>query len=105
MELINISSKKDNDKVIKAIKKAKEGKIGFWTSGNRRNTNGTFYWGNGQLVTFTDWELGIPDNMHANVGREEECIEIKGYNILKWNDHLCEYRLYYICESNDIVMT
>ncbi|XP_031625031.1 C-type lectin 37Da-like [Contarinia nasturtii] len=106
MELISIPTKEDNQKIIKAIKKARQGAIGFWTSGNRINTNGTFYWGNEKNrkpITFTDWENGLPDNLHANVGWQEECIEIKGYHILKWNDHLCGYRLYYICESNEIL--
>lgn len=78
-----------------------QGEIGFWTSGNRINTNGKFVWGNRQPVAYTNWENGVPDNLHAynGFGRQEECIEIKGYNILKWNDHLCSYGLYYICEE------
>lgn len=79
-----------------------QGEVGFWTSGNRINNTGKYVWGNGQPVTYTNWENGMPDNLHAynGVGTQEECIEIKGYNILKWNDHLCNYRLYYICEEN-----
>ncbi|XP_055301157.1 macrophage mannose receptor 1-like [Sitodiplosis mosellana] len=101
LQLVNILSKEDNDNVIQAIKDANQGEIGFWTSGSRTNNNGTYVWGNGQPLTFTDWENGVPDNLHAHTGYgQEECIELKGYHILKWNDHLCSYRLYYICEEN-----
>lgn len=72
-----------------------QGSIGFWTSGAKRNTNSGYYWETGEPITFTDWEHGAPDQLHQH----EDCIEIKGYNILKWNDHLCSYRLYYICEE------
>lgn len=78
--------------------KSVQGRVGFWTSGTRRKTNDTFFWGNGKSVGFTDWENGRPDNLNQS-GEQEECIEIKGFNILKWNDNLCNYGLYYICEE------
>lgn len=128
MDLVSILSKEDNDNVIKAIKDASKlidnfvqykrksvlitknrinflflsvkGQIGFWTSGNRRKTNDVYFWGNGIPLTYTNWEAGKPDNVKANNGEEEECIEIKGLNILKWNDSLCSNELYFICEES-----
>ncbi|XP_031616344.1 lithostathine-1-like [Contarinia nasturtii] len=96
MTLISILTERQNNKIIEAIKKAGQGEVGFWTSGNRRNRNGTFHWENGEAFGYTNWEHGTPDNL----GLGEECVEIKGYNILKWNDHYCTYNLYYICEIN-----
>ncbi|XP_055300784.1 perlucin-like protein [Sitodiplosis mosellana] len=100
MELVSILSKEENDNLIGSIKEAGQGKIGFWTSGNRLETNGTFYWFNRSQVTFTDWETGKPDNRVID-GEEEECIEVKGFGVLKWNDNFCSHSLYYICETNN----
>ncbi|XP_055306511.1 uncharacterized protein LOC129570812, partial [Sitodiplosis mosellana] len=74
MELVSILSKKENDNLIGSIKEAGQGKIGFWTSGNRLETNGTYYRFNRSQVTFTDWENGKPDNRIID-GEEEKCVE------------------------------
>lgn len=79
--------------------KSGQGKVGFWTSGNRLETNVTYYWSNRSKVIFTDWETGKPDNRIID-GEEEECIEVKGFGTLKWNDNFCSHALYFICETN-----
>ncbi|XP_031625032.1 perlucin-like protein [Contarinia nasturtii] len=97
MELVSILSRDENNALISSIKEAGQGKIGFWTSANRIEEGDTYYWNNGEKVTFTDWERGKPDK-RIKGGEEEQCIEIKGFNTLKWNDNFCSHKLYYICE-------
>lgn len=75
------------------------GHIGFWTSGNRLGEGDAYYWSNRTQVTFTDWENGKPDKRILD-GEEEECIEMKGFNIFKWNDNFCSHEMYYICETS-----
>lgn len=48
-----------------------------------------------QLLNYTNWSPGQPDN----AGNNEDCVEIRGLFNYKWNDHVCSLKKYFICES------
>lgn len=75
-----------------------QGSIGFWTSASRLGKGDTYYWNKGEKVTFSDWAVHQPDNRIID-GEEEQCIEVKGFHTLKWNDNFCSHKIYYICET------
>lgn len=73
--------------------------VSFWTSGNRRKTDGVYIWANWKPFSFTDWKSGNPDNSKAKNGEEKECVEINGF--LKWSNNFCSNELYFMCETHE----
>ncbi|XP_055310894.1 C-type lectin 37Db-like [Sitodiplosis mosellana] len=107
MNLVSITSKEENDRIIKQIQDENHQDKDFWTSGNKLGSNGVYQWmSTGKVVKFTDWAQGQPDNQFRE-NQHESCINI--FNIgrgpgagLMWNDHLCSAELYFICEQDFI---
>ncbi|XP_018573083.1 macrophage mannose receptor 1-like [Anoplophora glabripennis] len=94
MELVSIEDKKKNDIVTNLIKQS--GKSGaednYWTSANKQS-DGKWVWWDNQLVTYTNWAKGEPNN----ADKREFCLEL--YPDGQWNDLACEREFYFICES------
>lgn len=130
MNLVSITSKEENDRIIKQIrdegdfysKLLKFKKIfhhfrdlftffighedkDFWTSGTKLGNDDDYQWLSiGKPVKFTDWGHGQPSNS-SRENQNESCIHIcrvtRGSRVaLKWNDHLCSAKLYFICEQD-----
>lgn len=67
----------------------------WWTAGNDLAETGVFYWGFSEKTTYTNWDVGQPDN----AGGIEHCTEIyPRYGRFLWNDWQCTERNFFICE-------
>jgi hypothetical protein len=70
----------------------------WWMGFNDRASEGTFVWGSGEPVTYTNWYPGEPND----AGGDEDCGQLnRFYPELGWNDEPCSLHLRYICESTD----
>lgn len=69
----------------------------FWTAGTKLGNSGNkFYWmGHTTLFEFTNWGGNEPNDMYGR----ENCLEMVEYFDLKWNDYLCMFERYYVCEE------
>jgi hypothetical protein len=57
--------------------------IDLWTGFNDAQTEGNWLWSSGEPVTFTNWDLGEPNN--AGTGEDYGCMRKNNTNAL-WND-------------------
>jgi len=81
------------------------GVTGYWTSGQRRNSqcnDDPFVWknypGTEVALTYTNWASGEPNCQHGN----ENCIQLTttGSHDERWNDERCEDTLCAMCEMD-----
>ena len=76
-----------------------QGKFGSkltWIGATDGDEEGTFRWTDGTPLTYSNWDLGQPDDA---IG--EDCAQywVSG----KWNDNNCGNQHYFICkEKNDV---
>lgn len=100
--LATIESKAENDAIIEFVKNSdKYGDwIRFWIGGSDLAEEGTFTWtSSNKRLTYADWGPNEPNNKDGN----ENCMELfhnskwKG-GIWMWNDNICEFKAYFICE-------
>ena len=66
----------------------------IWIGYNDIETEGEFKWADGTNSSYTNWEIGQPDNYAGN----EQCTE-KFYINPKWNDDNCQYLRNYFCST------
>lgn len=68
-----------------------------WTAGTTIGNEPYFYWmGHDQPLSYNDWHDGEPNNFHLT----EDCLELKYQDdIFKWNDTLCQSKLFFVCEE------
>ncbi|KAM4636534.1 pulmonary surfactant-associated protein D-like [Discoglossus pictus] len=82
-------SAEENEAVLKLVKKhSKSAFLGI----NDIETEGVFRHLNGELVTYSNWNPGEPNNQ----GGSEDCVEI--FTTGKWNDKNCRDKRLIICE-------
>lgn len=68
----------------------------FWIAGNDLATQGRFHWfTSGEIFRYTNWAAGEPSNYNGS----EHCVELHDVKQQKWNDRICTYLNYYICEK------
>lgn len=97
--MATIESKAESDAVIQFVKNSDKygGRIRFWIGASDLAEEGTYTWtSTNKLITYAIWGNDEPNNRHG----DEHCIELfhtQDYWI--WNDHVCEYEFYFICES------
>ncbi|XP_073968711.1 C-type lectin mosGCTL-7-like isoform X2 [Rhodnius prolixus] len=102
MHLASISSQEENDKLEETIRDFGYSYEHFWVSGTDLAEEGQFFWmSTGRPITFTNWNVGEPNNFRYENGEEENCLELwdrdgKG---LKWNDSACSFETYFVCEA------
>lgn len=104
MSLVQIDDQNDEDAIQEIIQSEEYKKLPepfWWIGANDLGSEGSFFWiGSGQLIGFSNYAPGQPDN-----AGHENCIEIRGHFQFKWNDHQCREQKYFICNENSIEKT
>ncbi|XP_031632010.1 C-type lectin 37Da-like [Contarinia nasturtii] len=78
MNLVSISSKAEQDRIVQQIRDEGHEESKLWTSGTKLSDNITWEWmGNGKRVTFTNWASGQPG---SSGNTDEKCIQIFNKN-------------------------
>ena len=100
-KLFEPKSAESNDEVISL---ARDNNMdSFWIGVDDLAQEGDFtYESDETSVTYTDWEIGMPDNYLNN----EHCVQIFNYGNVdtpnyKWNDQDCNAVLKSICEKTE----
>ncbi|XP_031633896.1 uncharacterized protein LOC116347455 [Contarinia nasturtii] len=99
MRLASFSSREEVDQVEKQIRDAGFGGDGgtFWTAGTKLGNDNKFYWmGHDKEFAFTNWGDKEPNDFNG----KESCVEMVEYHNLKWNDWICDWERYFICEES-----
>ncbi|CAG9839347.1 unnamed protein product [Diabrotica balteata] len=101
MELINIDSAIENDKIgLHIIEKGWAPKK-FWTSAVNMVAGGKWIWlSNGQPIKYFNWDRGEPTGFLPFVASYENCIQVRheGTRGFTWNDLNCGVKNYVICK-------
>ncbi|XP_031632768.1 perlucin-like protein [Contarinia nasturtii] len=104
MNLASISSREENNQILKQIRDEGHGSKDFWISAMDLLDGNDFFWmGNGKSVTFADWAPGQPSNSLIR-GERESCVHIfntakDASSVSKWNDRVCSDKIFFICEQ------
>ena len=67
-----------------------------WLGITDHTTEGTFLGVTGQVASYTNFDLGEPNNSN----NDEDCVEVRGD--LKWNDSGCSVTREYVCECDGV---
>ncbi|KAF4528535.1 hypothetical protein B566_EDAN017062, partial [Ephemera danica] len=91
MELVSIETKAEQDAINTYVQSL--GLTGNWiyTSGNKIGGQCNYTWGDGQPLTYTNWNPGDP----ANENTKECQLMIEG----KWSDMFCSAVNFFMCEQ------
>ena len=92
--LVDIRDANEDNFVINAVTSAMGKASYFWIGLNDLETNGTFVYTSGALVTYTSYGLGQPSVISED-GTEENCFEITASR--EWNDKYCNWPLVSVC--------
>lgn len=66
-----------------------------WIGLNDLTMEGLFEWTSGVNVTYTNWEMGQPNNGQG----QENCVALPGLNTIdQWDDTNCVQALPFVCE-------
>ncbi|KAK6182982.1 hypothetical protein SNE40_010542 [Patella caerulea] len=78
-----------DDMLISAIR----GKNDIWIGGTDREIEGEFRWLDGDLLNYTNWRQGEPNNAKG----DEDCMISEGNRRKQWDDRPCHIRLPFVC--------
>ncbi|KAG5893815.1 hypothetical protein JTB14_027852 [Gonioctena quinquepunctata] len=93
MQLVKIPDMKKNKVVHEWIREKGNLNWLYWTSG--RGGDMPWQWEDGELIHWFRWQKRQPDNKKYRC-----CIEVKETKgDLRWNDHFCSTKRFFICES------
>ncbi len=81
--LVTIGDQAEHDWLVQNFHNYQGVDIDLWTGFNDVATEGTFVWSSGQPVTFTNWDVGEPNN---GAGGEDFCALRKNNPLAFWND-------------------
>ncbi|KAM4702869.1 uncharacterized protein WCC33_011405 [Rhinophrynus dorsalis] len=88
-QLASPMNSEENQAVLKIVLQYKKNAfLGI----NDIQTEGTFRYPNGAIISYSNWKIGEPNNEFG----VEDCVEM--YNTGKWNDKKCEEKRLMICE-------
>lgn len=100
MELASLETEEENEIILDYMKTKLDKMDRFWISGNDLAKEKHFTWlSTGEPFTFTYWGISQPDD---DVG-DEDCVEIRNFGKLVWNDESCLLSQNFICESRDCI--
>jgi len=89
--LVSIKSDGENDFVLK---NRKDKSIDTWIGAHRNgNDLNKWYWSNGEIVGFTSWKPGQPNEV------SQHCAALHGDGDGLWHDTNCNRSFRYICEK------
>jgi len=74
------------------------GLLDVWVGGTDSNAEGVWLWLTGELMSYTNWRTGEPNNSDPNNPNGEDCMIIEGDNGGLWDDRSCLKTYGYICE-------
>ncbi|XP_060534148.1 C-type lectin 37Da-like [Cylas formicarius] len=100
LELVSLRTPEDEAELDYALNEFNAStEVGYWLAGTKLKT-GDWYWvTTGNMVLYTNWGDGQPDNS----GGYENCLELGNFNQYrqprKWNDLNCTIELNFICKQ------
>ncbi|MBI5361753.1 MAG: hypothetical protein HZA53_01155 [Planctomycetes bacterium] len=81
--LVTIGDQAEHDWLTQTFHNFQAVDIDLWTGFNDSVVEGTFAWVSGQPITYTNWDLGEPNN---GGGTEDYCAMRKNNPLALWND-------------------
>lgn len=83
----------------------------WWIGANDKETEGVFTWISGVALdmTYTNWDVGQPDNHNSDVGKTNaDCLQYFFRSVeqsFAWFDLTCDSILRSICENKAFVLS
>lgn len=73
----------------------------FWVSGTDLAEKDRYVWmSTGEPMVYTNWSNGEPNHVVTENGEVEHCVHFQPQNLgSTWNDNICSYPTYFICEE------